>query len=153
MRIANLCAKTRQKSWSSHIRPIRAMEAIFHRSIPVAVTHLLFSSMYREGKFHFCGLFFHVTRNGRIAKTVWRKIRHGARECIGRRERQLSGPMIAAGWIFLSLHWDPEASLVARFPVAVVLHPKLPASHVRLIRLELSGQSLMRLHNYGLGEH
>lgn len=49
--------------------------------------------------------------------------------------------MMAAGWIFLTLRWDLEASLVARFPVAVVLHPKLPASHVRLIRLELSGQS------------
>lgn len=49
--------------------------------------------------------------------------------------------MMAAGWIFLTLRWDLEASLVARFPVVVVLHPKLPASHVRLIRLELYGQS------------
>lgn len=60
---------------------------------------------------------------------------------------RLSGPMMATGWIFLSLRWDLEASLVARFPVAIVLHPKLPASHVWLIHLDLSGQSLTRLHN------
>jgi hypothetical protein len=95
---------------------------------------------------------FSVTRNGkRVVEMPRRKIRHGANALAAGNAVRLSGPMMAAGWIFLSLHWDLEASLVARFPVAVVLHPKLPASHVRLIRLELSGQPLTRLHNLILG--
>ncbi|CAL1688928.1 unnamed protein product [Lasius platythorax] len=89
----------------------------------------------------------HVTEKGKDGENVTTVKFDTVRSASATGNARLSGPMMATGWIFLSLRWDLEASLVARFPVAIVLHPKLPASHVRLIHLELSGHSLPRLHN------